>query len=35
MHERVLSLGGELGIESAHGQGTTIVAWVPLKEESL
>jgi signal transduction histidine kinase len=33
MHERVLSLGGELDIESAHGQGTTILAWVPLKEK--
>jgi signal transduction histidine kinase/ligand-binding sensor domain-containing protein len=32
MHERVLSLGGELDVESAPGQGTTILAWVPLQE---
>jgi PAS domain S-box-containing protein len=34
MRERVRLLGGELDIESAPGQGTTILAWVPLKEES-
>jgi PAS domain S-box-containing protein len=33
MRERVRLLGGELDIESAPGQGTTILAWVPLKEE--
>lgn len=32
MHERVRSLGGELEVESAPGQGTTILAWVPLGE---
>jgi signal transduction histidine kinase len=30
MRERVLLLGGELDLESAPGQGTTVVAWVPL-----
>lgn len=30
MRERVRLLGGEFDIESAPGQGTTIVAWVPL-----
>jgi signal transduction histidine kinase len=34
MDERVHLAGGELDIESAPGHGTTIVAWVPLKEES-
>lgn len=33
MRERVQLAGGELDIESAPGQGTTIVAWVPLGEE--
>ncbi|MFN8626222.1 MAG: ABC transporter substrate binding protein [Candidatus Binatia bacterium] len=33
MRERVQLLGGELDIESAPGQGTTILAWVPLKVE--
>jgi len=32
MRERVLLLDGELDIDSAPGQGATIVAWVPLKE---
>ena len=32
MNERVLLLGGEFEIESAPGQGTTVLAWVPLKE---
>ena len=31
MRERVHLLDGELDIESAPGQGTAIVAWVPLK----
>jgi PAS domain S-box-containing protein len=31
MTERAHLLGGQLDIESAPGQGTTIVAWVPLK----
>jgi PAS domain S-box-containing protein len=31
MRERVRLLNGELEIESAPGQGTTILAWVPLK----
>jgi signal transduction histidine kinase len=33
MRERVELLGGELDIESAPGHGTTILVWVPLKEE--
>jgi PAS domain S-box-containing protein len=33
MRERVRLLGGELEIESAPGQGTTILAWVPLRGE--
>jgi signal transduction histidine kinase len=33
MRERVQLLGGELDIESAPGQGTTILAWVSLKED--
>jgi signal transduction histidine kinase len=32
MRERVHLLGGELDMDSAPGQGTTLVAWVPLKE---
>jgi signal transduction histidine kinase len=31
MKERVQLLGGELDIESAPGQGTLIVVWVPMK----
>ncbi|HNQ89042.1 MAG TPA: PAS domain S-box protein [Verrucomicrobiota bacterium] len=34
MRERVHLLGGELDIESAPGQGTTILAWVPLGEKA-
>jgi signal transduction histidine kinase len=30
MKERVHLLGGELDIESAPGQGTTIVVWLPM-----
>jgi signal transduction histidine kinase len=33
MRERVQLLGGELDVESTPGQGTTIVAWVPLQGE--
>ena len=33
MRERIHLAGGELDIESAPGQGTTVVAWVPLGEE--
>jgi signal transduction histidine kinase len=33
MRERIHLAGGELDIESAPGQGTTVVAWVPLEEE--
>jgi len=33
MRERIHLLQGEIDIESAPGQGTTIVAWVPLGEE--
>jgi PAS domain S-box-containing protein len=32
MRERVHLLGGELDIESAPGQGVTVIAWVPLEE---
>jgi signal transduction histidine kinase len=31
MRERVQFLGGELGLDSEPGRGTTILAWVPLK----
>ena len=34
MQERVLLLGGKFDIESIPGQGTTVIAWVPLKRES-
>ena len=34
MRERVQLLGGEFDIESAPGQGTTILAWLPLKGQS-
>lgn len=34
MRERVHLLGGELDVDSAPGRGTTIVAWVPLKERA-
>ncbi|MCW5551405.1 MAG: PAS domain-containing protein [Verrucomicrobiae bacterium] len=34
MRERIALLEGELDIETAPGQGTTIVAWVPLKGPS-
>jgi signal transduction histidine kinase len=33
MRQRVHQLGGSLDIESARGRGTTVLAWVPLKEE--
>ena len=33
MRQRVYQLNGELEVESAPGQGTTVLAWVPLKEE--
>lgn len=32
MRERVRSLGGELEVDSTPGQGTTILAWVPLNK---
>jgi signal transduction histidine kinase len=32
MRQRVNLLDGRLDIESAHGRGTTILAWVPLEE---
>lgn len=32
MRERIHLLGGELDVDSAPGRGTTLVAWVPLKE---
>ena len=34
MRQRVRLLGGKLEIDSNPGQGTTIRAWVPLKEEA-
>jgi signal transduction histidine kinase len=34
MRERINQLGGEFDIESAPGHGTTVLGWVPLKEES-
>jgi signal transduction histidine kinase len=34
MRERVHLMAGELDIESAPGQGTIILAWVPLRNES-
>jgi len=34
MRERVRLLDGELDIESAPGQGTTILVWVPLKAKA-
>jgi signal transduction histidine kinase len=33
MRQRTLLLGGKIDIDSRPGRGTTIVAWVPLKEE--
>jgi len=33
MRQRVYQLNGELEVESAPGHGTTVLAWVPLKEE--
>jgi signal transduction histidine kinase len=33
MRERVRLVGGVLDIDSAPGQGTTIIAWVPLQQE--
>lgn len=32
MKERILLVGGEMEIDSEPGHGTTVVAWVPLKE---
>jgi len=32
MRERTRMLGGELNIESSPGRGTTVLAWVPLRE---
>jgi signal transduction histidine kinase len=32
MRERLLLLGGEFEIESTPGEGTTVLAWAPLKE---
>ena len=33
MRQRIYQLDGELDVDSAPGHGTTVVAWVPLKEE--
>ena len=33
MRQRAILLGGKLDIDSSPGRGTTILAWVPLKEE--
>jgi signal transduction histidine kinase len=35
MRERVRLLGGKLDIESAAGHGTTVTAWIPLREAPL
>ena len=35
MRQRINQLNGELDVESAPGHGTTVVAWVPLKEENV
>jgi signal transduction histidine kinase len=35
MRQRVNLLDGRLDIESAHGRGTTILAWVPLEEAQI
>ncbi|WP_119270569.1 sensor histidine kinase [Taklimakanibacter deserti] len=32
MRQRVISLGGRLDIESSPGQGTTVQAWIPLRD---
>ena len=34
MRERVRLVRGTLDIESASGQGTKVIAWVPIKEEA-
>jgi signal transduction histidine kinase len=34
MQQRIYRLGGELNIESTPGRGTTVLAWVPWREES-
>ena len=34
MRERVRLVNGTLDIESAPGQGTTVIAWVPVEEEA-
>jgi signal transduction histidine kinase len=34
IRERVHLMQGEVDIESAAGQGTTVLAWVPLNEKS-
>lgn len=33
MRERVHSVGGEIDVDSAPGEGTTIAVWVPLREQ--
>ena len=33
MRQRVMLLDGKIDIDSSPGHGTTILAWVPLKEE--
>jgi len=33
MRQRIYQLNGEFEVESAPGHGTTVLAWVPLKEE--
>lgn len=32
MRQRVASLGGRLDIDSSHGHGTTVRAWIPLRD---
>jgi signal transduction histidine kinase len=34
MRERIHLLGGELDLDTAPGQGTTIVAWVPVPSKA-
>ena len=34
MRQRVALLGGKIDIENSSGHGTTILAWVPLREPS-
>ena len=35
MRERIRVVGGKLDIQSSLGKGTTVVAWVPIREAPL